>query len=365
MTITSAILFLVSIVFVFSQMGRKLSAKDAGTWWLVLVFLLTVSLSPDMLSHVARIFGFELVSNFVLSGLIFFLFAQVYILASQNYTQLQNFRESVSNLASREYKPYSDASTMRVSRVLVVLGCYNEEEALPETLKKLISLRAQHPWIDVCLVNDGSTDLTEAVLFSHQESLHFVTHSSNIGVSGVLLTAFRVQKKFNYDFVVQCDSDGQHPIEVIPDLIKKGRLGSYDLLIGSRFLDSRDSKLAGTTPMRRIGGRVISDCLRIFGKNARVTDPTSGLRVYSKQACQVLTDFMPEEYPEPESIALLSLQGLKIGETQVQMAARAGGVSSLDFKKSIIFMLKVVSSLLATRLRWMFAKRARGVDFSQ
>lgn len=357
MTITSAILFISTVFFLFTQIGLRVSAKDAGLWWIILVFLLVASLFPETLEPLAHAFGFELVSNFVLSGLIFFLFIQLYVVSTRNYSHYQRFRDSVSTLAARDYRDYETFSMTPEARVLVVLGCYNEEESLPTTLEHLRDLRQSTPWIDVCLINDGSRDATELILQRNQGKLRHVMHTANIGVSGVLLTAFKIQKTFDYEYVVQCDSDGQHPIREIPELILRARQGTFDILIGSRFVEKHESSLESTTSIRRTGGKVISLFLRLFGREAGVTDPTSGLRVYSKKACEFLSYAMPEEYPEPESIALASLNGLKIGETPVKMAPRSGGVSSLSFNKSVIYMGKVVSALLATRLRWIFKRR--------
>jgi hypothetical protein len=73
--------------------------------------------------------------------------------------------------------------------------------------------------------------------------------------------------------------------------------------------------------------------------------------VYSEKAYKFLIRNMPEDYPEPESIALFSQGHLKIAEAPVTMVARAAGSSSLAGLKSIQFMVKVSVSLLALRLR--------------
>ena len=62
-----------------------------------------------------------------------------------------------------------------------------------------------------------------------------MSHDVNIGVSGVLLTAFKIAKENDFESVVQCDSDGQHPIEEIPRLLKFSSQNRFDLLVGSRF----------------------------------------------------------------------------------------------------------------------------------
>lgn len=83
----------------------------------------------------------------------------------------------------------------------------------------------------------------------------------------------------------------------------------------------------------------------------KIPDPTSGVRVYSRAAVKILTGNLPDEYPEPESIAILATHGLKIAEIPVTMQARASGVSSLNGFKNLAYMAKVISALVGLRIR--------------
>ncbi len=89
----------------------------------------------------------------------------------------------------------------------------------------------------------------------------------------------------------------------------------------------------------------------MFTKGSRIYDTTSGFRVYSKKAMTRLLSVLPDEFPEPESIALLSLDNQKIVEMPVEMRKRESGVSSLAGLKSARFMIKVLSALIGLRIR--------------
>jgi hypothetical protein len=128
-----------------------------------------------------------------------------------------------------------------------------------------------------------------------------------------------------------------------------------DLLVGSRFCANSQAD-ESTTAMRRFGGRLISLSLATFGRRAQVSDPTSGFRVYSRRAAGLLAQRMPDEYPEPESVAVCAIQGLAIGETPVKMLAREAGESSISGWKSAIFMVKVLTSLLSFRVRYALGR---------
>ena len=364
------VLGILSVLLVFSQFGKRLSAKNSVSWWSAFGFLILMAIDPYIISPLSEWFGFQLISNFIFSICIAFLLLQL-LRSSADHTQLQRkVRQIVSETAARDFrKPFfaalSDRATLEIAKpesdksVLVVVPCYNEEDCLPATIELLNELIQTESQIDFCIINDGSTDTSRRIL-NKKCPLNHVNHSTNIGVAGVLLTGFKIAKEHGFKWVVQCDCDGQHPILQIHQLVQRAQTERDDLLIGSRFaeidlLDTRVDRnaigLQSTTLLRRIGALCIIATLRIFGKKAVSTDPTSGFRVYGENAIEVLIQDMPDEYPEPESLAILGLSGCKISERFVRMNARQGGESSLSGLKSLQFMLKVTSALIGLRLR--------------
>jgi len=376
-TWVAGLLIVVSGVVLFSQFGRRLSAKHSLVWMAVFAFLVVAAVVPEWLIPVAHAVGFQLVSNFVLAGLIFFSFLEILQQSAQNVKVSRKLREVISTAAAQRFLeqtsknlPAQPQST--AVKVLVVTPCFNEEESLPATLEALSRLKQAHPEIDYCVVNDGSRDRSLSLLKKSAPNNH-ATHLSNAGVGAALLTGFLAARELDADYVVQCDADGQHPFDEIPRLVAEARQLRTDLLIGSRFASalsyaatnaethsaahpSNKTKFAvpdleSTSLSRWMGGRIISLTLGLFGRHARIKDPTSGFRVYSRRAFAHLTEHMPEEYPEPESIALLLQAGMSVAETPVSMQPRAGGVSSLSGFKSAQFMIKVSTALIALRLR--------------
>ncbi|WP_225887823.1 DUF2304 family protein [Myxococcus xanthus] len=345
---------------VISQFGARLAARHSVTWFLASGFVLVAAIRPDWLLPVARLMGISLVSNMVLAGLTMFLFVQMLAHYAENTRVQRQLGQVVSALAAQTFPDAPVTSEGDRPRVLVVLPCYNESESLPALLPRLTALtRATPDWeLDFCIVNDGSVDGTAGVLRRLAPRNH-VTHHTNIGVSGALRTGFLLAQRLEVSYVVQCDSDGQHPVESIPDLVCSARSGQTDLLIGSRFCDvamGGTDTLVSTTPLRWVGGRVVSMLLGMFGQRAQVTDPTSGFRVYSPRAVATLLRLMPDEYPEPESVALVALAGLRIGEVSVAMRPRTTGTSSLTGLKGFQFMTKVASALFGLRLRSLIRK---------
>lgn len=139
-------------------------------------------------------------------------------------------RDLNSALASAEF--IKSIHPKRNKTALIFFPCFNEESYLPKLLDRIKKLQSNYTdQFDFCIINDGSTDRTEAILKQSAEGL-YIHHPINMGVSGVLSTAFRIASVFNYEYVVQVDADGQHPIEYIPELLTEARKLNADLLIG-------------------------------------------------------------------------------------------------------------------------------------
>lgn len=327
----------------FSQFGHRLPARRGLIWWLVAGFLFVSAVNPYLWRPLVTFLGIEVISNFVLSVMMMFLFFQMVEQQAENLRVSRQLTELASSAAARDF-PKREGVT-----ALIVLPCRNEAEALPEVLARLRRLLASAPQLDFCVVDDGSSDGTPEVLTKLAPERH-VTHPSNVGVSGGLLTGFKTAQRIGARWVVQCDSDGQHPIESIPFLVAEAERLGADLLIGSRFLGA-DGAGARPQALRRLGVTVIRATLRLFGARAAVSDPTSGFRVYSRRAFDVLRRNLPDEYPEPESIAVASLARLELREVAVTMEPRRTGASSLAGLAGPRYVAKVCTALVGLRLR--------------
>jgi len=67
------------------------------------------------------------------------------------------------------------------------------------------------------------------------------------------------------------------------------------------------------------------------------------MEVYSKE--------YPADYPEPEALIFAQLHGAKIKDVPVEMRQRQEGKSSINFSKSVYYMVKVSLAILLCRWR--------------
>ncbi|MGH9784685.1 MAG: glycosyltransferase family 2 protein [Terriglobia bacterium] len=226
-------------------------------------------------------------------------------------------------------------------RGLVIIPAYNEAQNLPALLCRVRSL---YPELDVLVVNDGSTDDTERVV--SQFPVRLLSLPCNLGVGGAVQTGLLVAWQERYDFAIQLDGDGQHPPEEISKLLNELSQSGSDMVVGSRFLDPEGYQ---STRVRRMGIQAFSWMLSALS-HGRVTDATSGFRIWNRHAIEVLASEYPEDYPEVEVILLLRQANLRISEVSVNMLPRAGGQSSIGKMEAFSYMIKVPLAILMNLL---------------
>lgn len=226
---------------------------------------------------------------------------------------------------------------MTEGRVLVIVPAHNEAEALPDVLDQL---RRHAPGYDVVVINDGSTDGTARV--AREAGVPVLDMCFNLGIGGAVQAGFKYAIENGYVIAVQMDADGQHVADQVERIVAPVRAGECELCIGSRFLE--DTEYDGSF-WRRLGTRYLSRVSSIV-TGQRITDATSGFRAVGPRALRYLAWHYPSDYPEPESIVLLSRHGLPICEVPVRMRPRQAGKSSISGLATFYYMAKVSLSLL-------------------
>ena len=218
-------------------------------------------------------------------------------------------------------------------KLLLIIPAYNEEECIENVINNITKNYSQ---FDYVVVNDGSKDRTSEIC--HENGYNIIGLPVNLGLAGAFQTGMKYAYYNNYDYAIQFDADGQHRPEYIEKMYKE-ILKGYDIVIGSRFVTEKKPFTA-----RMIGNRLISWGIKVTtGK--RITDPTSGMRLFGRS---VLKEFANNiNYgPEPDTISFLIKKGCKVSEVQVSMNERETGESYLNVTKSIIYMLRMMISIL-------------------
>jgi glycosyltransferase involved in cell wall biosynthesis len=223
-------------------------------------------------------------------------------------------------------------------RALVIIPAYNEEDSLANVID---NARANVPFADIAVVNDGSIDRTPII--AREKGVILLDLPYNLGIGGAVQTGYKFAAEQGYDVAVQVDGDGQHPAEEISKLINSVQSGRSDMAIGSRFAAGQSDY---SMPLARLVGiKILSTVISLLARQ-RITDPTSGFRAVNRDVIRLLARMYPRDYPEPEAIVLLRRERYSIAEVPVRMNQRIGGISSITLLDGLFYVVKVLLAIL-------------------
>ena len=227
-------------------------------------------------------------------------------------------------------------------RKIIIIPVYNEEENIERTVE---SIQKNALDFDYIIINDCSTDHTRKIC--EENGFNVINLPINLGIGGAVQTGYRYAYEQGYDVAVQVDGDGQHDPKSLEKMAVYLQENGVDMVIGSRFIEKKGFQ---SSAARRIGISFFSILIKILtGK--KITDPTSGLRMVGRNVMDIFSKDYPRDYPEPESVVAILRRNLKVKEIPVIMHERAGGVSSISFKNSVYYMIKVTFAILIERIR--------------
>lgn len=232
-------------------------------------------------------------------------------------------------------------------KTLIVIPAYNEEKNID---KVIANLKEQVPFADYVIINDCSKDNTEAMC--REKGYNYLSLPINLGIGGGVQAGYKYALKHGYDIVVQHDGDGQHDPAYIEKVIEPIVSGKADIAIGSRFINKEGFQSTGS---RRAGIKILSTLIKLC-TGVTVKDVTSGFRAVNREYIEFYANYYPADYPEPEAIVEACLHGARIEEVPVIMKERENGVSSINVKRSIYYMVKVSLAIVLCRLSYRRSK---------
>ncbi|MEP6860022.1 MAG: glycosyltransferase family 2 protein [Deltaproteobacteria bacterium] len=255
-------------------------------------------------------------------------------------------------------------------RVLIIIPAFNEQTALGGLLAEIRALAPGVAELTTVVVDDGSSDRTAAV--AREGGARVLELCGNLGIGGAVQSGLRLAAREGFDYAIQVDGDGQHPPSELARLLEAAATTPPpDLLVGTRYRHksgerpTRSSAEGGaeiddkanfrSTVLRRLGSWWLKVVLRVVAR-VRISDPTSGFRLYGPRALHLFDQTYPYDYPEPESLAIARANGLVLAEVAVTMRERQGGTSSIAGLFTLYYMFKVTLAIVLSYIR------ARGGD---
>ncbi|MCL2721015.1 MAG: glycosyltransferase family 2 protein [Treponema sp.] len=236
-----------------------------------------------------------------------------------------------------------------IPTIAVIVPCYNEEEVLPETSKKLsdkLKYLMDNQIINdrsrIIFVDDGSSDNTWSLIenFHKDNSLLFdgLKLSGNRGHQNALLCGLLTVRD-SYDAVISIDADLQDDIDVIDKMIEKFCSG-YEIVYGVRSNRKTDNLF------KRLTAHGFYKLMRLLDVN--VIYDHADYRLISKKALNALA-----EYGEVNLFlrCIIPLLGFKTCIEYYTRKKRAAGTSKYPLHKMIKFAIEGITSFSIKPIR--------------
>lgn len=230
----------------------------------------------------------------------------------------------------------------------IVIPCYNEEEVLPETARRLqekmsalISKGMVSSKSRVLFVDDGSKDSTWEKIASLHDQNHLFSGlklSHNRGHQNALIAGLMTARE-PADIVISMDADLQDDIEAVDQFLLEYQGGS-DIVYGVRSSRAKDTVFKRTTA---IGYYKL---LRALG--VEIVENHADYRLMSKRALNALSEFHEVNLFLRGIVPLI---GFRTSVVKYERNERFAGESKYPLKKMLAFAIDGVTSFSVKPIR--------------
>lgn len=236
---------------------------------------------------------------------------------------------------------------MKPMKTVIMVPTYNERPNVGDLVKLL---HKSVPQAQVLVVDDSSPDGTfEEVrkLMKKDKKLHLLLRDRSIkGRGWAGRDGFVKALSMGADAVVEMDADLSHQPKFIPAMLKPLATGQAEVVIGSRYMEGGKDM---DRPFHRQWTSNFAQYYLKFMLGLSPKDPTSGFRVFSKEALRkikVETLTARDPFTVSEILYRCSRAKLKIEEVPIEFIDRTRGESKLQ----LTTLLKYLGRALLLRL---------------
>ena len=216
------------------------------------------------------------------------------------------------------------------AQTLIVMPTYNERENVPVIVPLVL---AQHPGIQILIVDDNSPDGTGAIadeMAAADSRIHVLHRAGKLGLGTAYVAGFKWALERDYQFVFEMDSDFSHNPDHIPEFLEAAQ--EHDLVLGSRYLK-------GVTvinwPMSRLLLSYFANKYARIVTGLPFSDTTGGFKCYRREVLEGidLDRIRSEGYSfQIETTFRAWRKGFKLGEITIVFSDRTEGTSKMSGK---------------------------------
>lgn len=230
----------------------------------------------------------------------------------------------------------------------IVVPCYNEEEVLPETSRRLkekmealVAAGTVSKGSRILFVNDGSRDRTwEIISALHAADPVFsgVDLTRNRGHQNALLAGLMTAKD-RCDMAISMDADLQDDVDAVDKMIEEYHAGC-DIVYGVRSSRKKD------TFFKRFTAEGFYRVMNLLG--AETVFNHADYRLMSRRALEGLSRFKEANLFLRGMVPMI---GYRSGTVEYERGERFAGESKYPLKKMLAFAMEGITSLSVKPLR--------------
>ena len=232
----------------------------------------------------------------------------------------------------------------------IVVPCYNEEEVLPETSRRLrekleglmaagmISEKSR-----VLFVNDGSRDKTWSLIEALHEENHLfsgVNLSRNRGHQNALLAGLMTARE-RCDMAISMDADLQDDVDAVDGMLERYYAGC-DIVYGVRSSRKKD------TFFKRFTAEGFYRVMNFLGEETVFNH--ADYRLMSRRALEGLAEFREVNLFLRGIVPMI---GYTAGTVEYERGERFAGESKYPLKKMLAFAMEGITSLSTKPIRYI------------
>lgn len=232
----------------------------------------------------------------------------------------------------------------------IVVPCYNEEEVLPETSRRLkdklegmIVAGTISEESRVLFVNDGSKDRTWSMIAElHEKDRRFsgVNLTRNRGHQNALLAGLMTARD-RADMVISMDADLQDDVDAVDAMVEKYYAGC-DIVYGVRSSREKD------TFFKRFTAEGFYRVMNFLG--AETVFNHADYRLMSRRALEGLSQFKEVNLFLRGIVPMI---GYTTGTVEYERGERFAGESKYPLKKMLAFAMEGITSLSTKPIRYI------------
>ncbi|MEO8672693.1 MAG: glycosyltransferase family 2 protein [Tahibacter sp.] len=215
-------------------------------------------------------------------------------------------------------------------RCLAVMPARNEQATVAAVVRGVKAVLD----CDVLVINDASSDQTATQAAAAGATV--LTLPFQLGAWGATQAGMRYALRNQVATVITLDADGQHHPEQLP------------LLLAAHLRDHADVTI-GACPERLSAAKRVAWAYFRLITGLRVTDFTSGLRVYGRRAIRALASREASliDYQDIGVLILLRKKGLLINEAPTRMSPRSSGGSRIFSSWYTVLRYMIATTVLS------------------